>query len=68
LIGLVGFFNATTMASEFAGQKFLDATAFGYGAGLRVKMTKLTRTNIGMDIANGSYRNFAIYFNLQETF
>jgi len=68
LIGLVGFFNATTMASEFAGQKFLDATAFGYGAGLRVKMTKLTRTNVGMDVANGSYRNFAIYFNLQETF
>ena len=60
--------NTTTASNNAAGQKIFDAMAPGYGAGLRLKMSKKTRTNIGMDIGFGRYHAGGVYFNLQEAF
>ena len=68
LWGGVAFVNTTTASNNAAGQKIFDAMAPGYGAGLRLKMSKKTRTNIGMDIGFGRYHAGGVYFNLQEAF
>lgn len=68
LLGGVGFFNLTTASDRARGQKLFHAFAPGYGIGLRVKMDKRTRTNIGIDYGFGQKGNQALYFNLQEAF
>lgn len=68
LLGGVGFFNLTSAADQAKGQKLFQSFAPGYGIGLRVKMNKKTRTNIGIDYGRGLNGNGAIYFNLQEAF
>ena len=66
--GGVLFANATTASNAYTGQHLLGAFAPGYGAGLRLKMSKKTRTNIGMDLGFGRFNSGGIYFNLQEAF
>ena len=68
IFGGVFFLNATTANSVDRGQQLFDAIAPGYGAGLRLKMSKQTRTNIGMDLGFGRFGSGGIYFNLQEAF
>ncbi len=68
IFGGVLFLNATTANSTDRDQHLFDAVAPGYGAGLRLKMSKQTRTNIGMDIGFGRFGSGGIYFNLQEAF
>ncbi|MEY2902341.1 MAG: hypothetical protein RLY89_1447 [Bacteroidota bacterium] len=67
-LGAVVFVNGTTASSNFQSQPLFNSTAIGYGAGLRVKMDKRSRTSIGVDLGmeNGNTRR--IYFNLQECF
>ena len=66
LFGGVLFTNVTTASSD--SQRLFDAVAIGYGAGLRLQIDKLARTNFGIDFGIGSDRSTGIYFNLQETF
>ena len=68
LFGGVLFLNATTANNKESEQQLFDAIAPGYGLGLRLKMSKQTRTNIGMDIGFGRFGSGGIYFNLQEAF
>ncbi len=67
-LGAVVFINGTTASSNMQSQPLFNSTAVGYGAGLRVKMDKRSRTSIGVDLGmeNGNTRR--IYFNLQECF
>ena len=67
-IGGVVFLNATSVDNRYVGQALLDRFAFGYGAGLRFKMTKETRTNICVDAGFGQQGSSGIYFGLQEAF
>lgn len=64
----VTFLNVTSASDEATRQSVLQKFAPGYGAGLRVKMDKKTRTNISIDYGRGSHGASAIYFNLQEAF
>lgn len=66
LLGGTVFANATT-ASNYT-YKLFDKTVMGLGAGLRMQLDKLARTNVTMDFALGSDNSAGIYFNLQETF
>jgi hypothetical protein len=38
------------------------------GAGLRMQLDKMARTNLTVDIGIGTDKSSGIYFNLQETF
>jgi hypothetical protein len=68
LLGGVLFLNTTSVDNPYAGQALFDRFAFGYGAGLRVKMNKETRTNICVDIGFGQQGSAGLYFGLQEAF
>jgi outer membrane protein assembly factor BamA len=68
LLGGVVFLNAISVDNKLIDQKLLDAFAFGYGAGLRIKMNKETRTNICIDIGLGQNNSSGVYFGIQEAF
>jgi len=70
LIGGVLFLNAVTADNKYmrTPQKLFGDFAFGYGAGLRIKMNKETRTNICVDIGLGQNNSGGIYFGIQEAF
>jgi hypothetical protein len=68
LLGGVVFVNTTTTDNRYANQYLADRFAFGYGAGLRIKMTKETRTNICIDLGAGSDGSSGIWFGLSEAF
>jgi hypothetical protein len=68
LFGGVIFLNTLTTDNKFIDQKLADRFAFGSGAGLRVKMSKETRTNICIDLGFGSDGSSGLYFGLQEAF
>lgn len=64
----VGFLNVTSASDEATRQSVLSAFAPGFGAGLRIKLDKKTRTNISIDYGRGREGSSGVYFNLQETF
>jgi hypothetical protein len=68
LLGGVAFLNATSASNLALKQNLWDAFAPGYGIGLRVKMSKQTKTNISIDYGMGKNGSDGIYFNLQEAF
>lgn len=68
LLGGVIFLNAVSADNQSTGQKLMDDVAIGFGAGLRIKMNKETRTNICADFGLGRNGSGGIYFGIQETF
>ena len=68
LLGGVVFLNTLTTDNDYAGQKLGESYAFGYGAGLRIKMSKETRTNICIDFGFGSDGSKGLWFGLSEAF
>jgi hypothetical protein len=66
LFGGVLFANATTASNYYYG--LFNKTAFGAGAGLRIKLDKRSRTNLTVDIGKNTEKSVAVYFNLQEAF
>lgn len=66
LFGGTIFINATTASNYY--HKMFEKTAFGMGAGLRMQLDKMARTNLTVDIGIGTDKSSGIYFNLQETF
>ncbi len=62
------FLNGITVDNPLAGQTLFEKFAFGYGAGLRFKLNKETRTNICVDIGLGQSGSTGLYFGLQEAF
>lgn len=67
LLGGVAFVNLTTASNDLKRQLLSDHFAIGYGLGIRLKLSKLNKTNIAIDYGRGKAGS-AIYFNLQETF
>jgi outer membrane protein assembly factor BamA len=67
LIGGVIFLNATTASNQLNIPlfKYLD---YGYGAGLRVMISKKTRANLNIDYAFGEYGAQGFYIGLNEVF
>ncbi|MFM2286594.1 MAG: hypothetical protein RLZZ543_2091, partial [Bacteroidota bacterium] len=68
LIGGVLFLNTTSASCTSSKQKLFTSIAPGYGAGIRIKFDKETRTNMVVDVGIGRFHSSGIYFNLQETF
>ncbi|SMO65438.1 BamA/TamA family outer membrane protein [Solitalea koreensis] len=68
LLGGVMFVNATTASNDDGSVKLFNTIRPGYGAGLRIKLNKLSRTNITVDYGRGQQNSSGIYFNVQEAF
>lgn len=66
-IGAV-FFAGTGVAAESL-DKWGDADrAYGYGAGLRYRVSEVDRMNVGLDVATGSTNDLTVYFRIGEAF
>lgn len=68
LLGGVLFLNTITTDNSGIDQVLFERFAFGYGTGLRFKMSKETRTNICIDLGFGQNGSGGVYFGLQEAF
>ncbi|MCW3120816.1 MAG: hypothetical protein JWQ38_308 [Flavipsychrobacter sp.] len=66
LLGGVVFANAQSF-TEQASNSF-ETVAPGYGAGLRVKLNKFSRTNVAIDYGFGSHGSGGLFVNLGEVF
>lgn len=66
LLGGVVFANAQSF-TEQASNKF-ETVAPGYGAGLRVKLNKFSRTNVAIDYGFGAKGSSGLFVNLGEVF
>jgi len=66
LFGGVVFANAQSVAGR--DNRYLDVIAPGYGAGLRVKLNKFSRTNIAIDYGLGVGGSRGFFVNLGEVF
>ena len=68
LLGLVAFLNAQTLSNKQTGEKLLDTFAPGGGLGVRLRMNKLSKTNICFDIGLGRQGSRGFYVGIQEAF
>jgi hypothetical protein len=66
LLGGVLFANAESF-SEQTGNNF-SVISPGYGAGIRVKLNKFSRTNLGLDYGFGANGSGGFFVNLGEVF
>jgi hypothetical protein len=66
LIGGVVFANAQSY-SEMATNRF-EVAQPGYGAGLRIKFNKFSRTNVCIDYGFGLHGSSGLFLNLGEVF
>lgn len=68
LIGMVAFFNTTTISNSEGGEQLFDNFAPGAGAGLRVLLNKRSKTNLCFDIGFGRAGSRGVYLAVQEAF
>ena len=66
LLGGVLFANAQTFTEQSNNQ--FQVVMPGYGAGLRIKLNKFSRTNIALDYGIGSNGSGGFFVNLGEVF
>ncbi|AUD05842.1 BamA/TamA family outer membrane protein [Spirosoma pollinicola] len=66
LLGGVVFANAQTVTEQNSGQ--FEKIVPAVGAGLRIKMNKLSRTNLSVDYGVGFDGSKGLFFNLGEVF
>ena len=68
LLGVVAFFNTTTISNHQEGERLFDNFAPGGGAGLRLLLNKRSKTNLAFDVGFGESGNHGIYLTVQEAF
>ncbi len=68
LMGAVAFVNVTTASNQGANIDLFQYMNLGYGLGLRIMMSKVSRTNITLDYAWGAYGAQGLFLNVNETF
>ena len=68
LLGMVAFFNTTTISNQSQGESLFDHFAPGAGAGLRLLLNKRSKTNLAFDIGFGENGNHGVYLAVQEAF
>jgi len=68
LLGMVAFTTVTTASNKATGEKLFDSTAPSAGAGLRLLLTKRSRTNLCFDFAWGKDGSTGVYLAIQDAF
>ena len=66
LLGGVLFVNAQSFTEEGSGR--FEVISPGYGAGIRIKLNKFSRTNIALDYGFGNNGSGGFFVNLGEVF
>jgi hypothetical protein len=64
----VAFVNLSTASSSIDQIPLFEKFAPGYGAGFRIMLKKLTRSNITIDYGRGSDGTGNVYINFYENF
>lgn len=68
LLGIVAFLNAETLSNEQSGERLFDSVAVAGGAGLRLMLSKRSKTNLCLDYGVGEQGSKGVYFGVQEAF
>lgn len=68
LIGMVVFLNSITASNTYAGINLFEYINLGAGLGLRIQISKESRSNIGLDYGWGNYKSSGFYIKINETF
>ncbi len=68
LVGVVAFFNTTTVDNAEAGEKLFESFAPGGGFGFRFLLNKKSRTNLCTDYGWGKAGSRGFYLSIQEAF
>jgi len=68
LLGLVAFLNTTTVSAEQTGEQLFEAFTPAGGVGLRLSLSKRSRTNMCFDYAWGRQGAKGLYIAIQEAF
>ena len=66
-LGAVAFAGTGVVAEGFSDLREGDA-AYGYGVGLRYRVSEVDRLNAGLDVARGSADELVVYFRIGEAF
>jgi hypothetical protein len=67
LLGLVAFLNTETLSDRETGERLFDSFATGAGAGLRLMLSKRSKTNLCIDYGHGDGSS-GVYVGLREAF
>jgi outer membrane protein assembly factor BamA len=68
LVGMVAFFNLTTVTNLETGERLFHSWAPGGGAGLRLSINKRSKTNLCFDVGFGKEGSRGVYLAVQEAF
>ena len=68
LVGMVVFFNVTTITNLETGERLFHSYAPGGGAGLRLSINKRSKTNLCFDVGFGKEGSRGAYLAIQEAF
>jgi hypothetical protein len=68
LLGLVGFATMTTVSDRETGQHLFDSVAPSAGTGVRLLLSKRSRTNLCLDFAWGKDGAAGVYMAIQDAF
>jgi len=68
LVGMVGFVTITTVSNKQTGEKLFDSVAPSAGGGLRLLLSKHSRTNLCLDFAWGKDGSTGVYLAIQDAF
>jgi outer membrane protein assembly factor BamA len=66
-VGVV-FFGGTGVATRSLDRWGSADRAYGYGTGLRYRVSEVDKMNVGLDVATGSTDDFTVYFRIGEAF
>lgn len=67
LLGMVAFLNTETLSDRETGERLFDSFATGAGAGLRLMLSKRSKTNLCIDYGHGDGSS-GVYVGLREAF
>jgi outer membrane protein assembly factor BamA len=68
LLGMVAFATMTTVSNSQTGEKLFDSLAPSVGGGLRLLLSKRSRTNLCFDLAWGKDGAKGVYLAIQDAF
>ena len=68
LLGFVAFATVTTVSNSQTGERLFDAVAPSGGGGLRLLLSKRSRTNLCLDFAGGKDGAGGVYLAIQDAF
>jgi outer membrane protein assembly factor BamA len=67
LLGMVAFLNTETLSDRETGERLFDSFATGAGAGLRLMLSKRSKTNLCIDYGHGKGSS-GVYVGLRDAF